>query len=93
MTIDRFSLENNLGSTVYCKGSKQGCADPVQDPYFFGQKDPDPSQLTDPYGSGSVPRIRRIFIKIMKIFRFCSLNYEKFVNFLVVLRQLSFVTK
>ena len=31
---------------------------------FFAQRDPDPSKLTDPYGSGSVPRIRKILKKI-----------------------------
>ena len=42
---------------------EQGCTDPDPDPCFFGQKDPDPFKLTDPYGSGSVPRIRKILIK------------------------------
>ena len=48
----------------------QGCADPDPDPCFFGQKDPDPDplKLMDPYGSGSVPRIRKMFMKITKFF-------------------------
>ena len=39
---------------------------------FFAQRDPDPSKLTDPYGSGSVPRIRRIFMKTTIFFLFFS---------------------
>ena len=54
------------GVAAFVKGYNQGCADPDPDPCFFAQKDPDPDplKLTDPYGSGSVPRIRKILMKI-----------------------------
>ena len=49
--------------------------------------------MTDPYGSGSVPRIRRIFMKITKFLLFCSQNHKKIVIFLVFLEKISFATK
>ena len=59
-----YTLTSSEGVAAFVKGYNQGCADldPDPDPCFFTQKDPDPLKLTDPYGS--VPRIRKILMKI-----------------------------